>query len=93
MSGILGLADHMQTGASPGYVNSFLGSIKEQLEEGLISMWFNSSAKTEGVDGVIDFGSIDEEKYTGEIAYTDVYNVNGVCCPQYFDCSCLLTSF
>jgi hypothetical protein len=68
----------MQTGASPAYVNSFLGSIADQLELGAISIWFNSSDKETGVDGTIDFGYIDSSKYTGEVAYTDVYNINGV---------------
>lgn len=42
-SGILGVADHLITGASPYYVNSFLGSIQDQLESLLFTIWFSMS--------------------------------------------------
>lgn len=64
----------METGASPSYVPSFLGSIKDQLADALFTIWFNSTA----VDGSIDFGFIDDTKYTGDVAYTPLYNAGQV---------------
>jgi aspergillopepsin I len=81
-SGILGLAAHLLTDGSPAQVPSFLGFIKDQLEHVLFTLWFNSTVPS-GPDGSIDFGFIDETKYTGDIAYTPLYNVNGICCPMY----------
>lgn len=42
-TGILGVADHLVTGASPYYVNSFLGSIQNQLATLVFTVWFSMS--------------------------------------------------
>jgi hypothetical protein len=82
-SGILGLAAHLITGATPAYVPSFLGAIMDQLSDVVFTIWFNSTDFTDGTnpDGSIDFGFIDETKYTGDIAYAPLYNAAAVCFP------------
>jgi len=69
------------TGAKPAYVPSFLGAIKDQLQDAVFTLWFNSTVydDTESTepDGVVDFGFIDDTKYTGEIAYTPLWNAGG----------------
>jgi hypothetical protein len=72
------------TGATPAYVPSFLGAIKDQLSDVVFTIWFNSTDFTDGTnpDGSIDFGFIDEAKYTGDIAYAPLYNAAAVRFPH-----------
>lgn len=82
-SGILGLAAHLTTGASPSYVSSFLGAIEDQLAD----VVFTISMDPVTLDGTIDFGFIDETKYTGDIAYAPLYNAGDVCYSGEVECS------
>lgn len=84
-SGILGLCNWATVPSTPE-VPSFLGQIVDALEDGLFSIWFNSTVNEEGIDGTIDFGYIDDSKYTGDIVYSDVTDPSGVCLIQHEFC-------
>lgn len=48
-----------------------------QLKEAVFTLWFDPVAK----EGTIDFGIIDDTKYTGEVAYTPLWNEGSVSPP------------
>lgn len=69
---------------------SFLGAIEDQLED----VVFTISMDPVSLEGTIDFGYIEESKYTGDIAYAPLYNAEDVCCffeVDYPLCKCILT--
>ncbi|KAL5594059.1 uncharacterized protein BROUX77_007406 [Berkeleyomyces rouxiae] len=72
MSGVMGMAFSSRNPVRPEPQLNFFDNVVDQLEEKVFTVDMKHF-----VAGTVEFGSIDSDKYTGDIGYTDVFNEDG----------------